>query len=464
MIKFGTSGWRATIGEEFTFHNVRKVSFAIFEYLKKEYKEPSLLVGYDTRFLSDRFAKETSSFLDFLGAKVYLSTRDVPTPVIALGIKELKCSGGINFTASHNPPEYSGLKFSTSEGAPAPPEVTKKIEEIIKNLKDEEIKAISPSKGNIREVDLIPLYFKRIQSKIRFDIIERNPLKIGIDFLYGTTRGYIDTLLKKAKQKVYLIHDYKDAYFGGSTPDCSEVNLKELSQLLREKNLTLGLSCDGDGDRFGILDEKGNYVRPNLILSIIAWYLTEERKMKVGLGKTVATTDMLEKIAKYYNIPFYETPVGFKYLGELFNEKKIHFGGEESAGLSIENHVPEKDGILACLLMTEIISNWKIPLSQLIKELYKKFGALYSNRIDLHLSIPEFEKAKEKLSRDVDSFGKFKIKGIDRTDGLKIILSEGWVLFRTSGTEPVVRIYVEATTEYLLNEMLKEAKYYFEGG
>lgn len=464
MIKFGTSGWRAIIGDEFTFQNVRKVVKAIYDYLKEEKKDISLLVGYDTRFLSDKFARESASFLDNLGAKVYLSTRDVPTPVIAYGIRELKLSGGINFTASHNPPEYSGLKFSTSDGAPAPPEVTKKIEEKIKNVKEEDIKATSVYSENIKEIDLMVLYFKKIASTIRFETIQKNPLKIGIDFLYGTTRGYTDTLLKKAKQKVYPLHDFKDAFFGGSTPDCSEANLRELSNLVVEKELNLGLSCDGDGDRFGILDEKGKYVRPNLILSLIAWYLAEERKLKVGIAKTVATTDLLARIANYYKIPFYETPVGFKYLGELFNQGKIHFGGEESAGLSIQDHVPEKDGVLACLLIVEIVSTWKMPLSQMVKELYKKFGSLYSNRLDLHLTLQEFEKAKEKLKKDPSEFGKFKIKNINRVDGLKILLQDGWVLYRTSGTEPVVRIYGEAPSEYLLEEILKEAKNYFIGG
>lgn len=461
MIKFGTSGWRAIIGDEFTFQNVRKVTKAIYDYLKEEKKEISLLIGYDTRFLSDKFAKETALFLNHLGCKAFLSIRDVPTPVISYGIKELKLSGGINFTASHNPPEYSGLKFSTSDGAPALPEITKKIEENIKKVRDEEIGAINISAENIKDVDLSGIYFKKIQSLIRFETIQKNPLKIGVDFLYGTTRGYTDVLLKKAKQKIYLLHNFKDAFFGGSTPDCNEANLSELSNLIVEKGLDLGLSCDGDGDRFGVLDEKGKYIRPNLILALIAWYLTEERKLKVGLAKTVATTDLIEKIANYYKIPFYETPVGFKYLGDLFNQNKIHFGGEESAGLSIENHVPEKDGILACLLIVEMVSNWKMPLTQLIKELYKKFGALYSTRIDLHLSIPDFEKAKEKLKKDPKEFGKFKIKKIDRTDGLKIILQDGWALYRTSGTEPVVRIYGEAQSEYLLEEILNEAKKYF---
>jgi len=461
MIKFGTSGWRAIIGDEFTFQNVRKVSKAIYNYLKEEKGDISLLIGYDTRFLSDKFARECASFLGNLRAKIFLSVRDVPTPVVAYGIKYLKTSGGINFTASHNPPEYSGLKFSTSDGAPAPPEVTKKIEEKIKEVKDEEIKAINFSSEKIEEVDLCSAYFKKIQSLVRFDLIQKAKLKIGIDFLYGTTRGYTDFLLKKAKQKIWCLHNFKDAFFGGSTPDCSEANLKQLSNLIVEKNLDLGVSCDGDGDRFGILDEKGKYIRANLILALIAWYLTEERGLKTGLAKTVATTDLIEKIASYYKIPFYETPVGFKYLGELFNQGKIHFGGEESAGLSIQDHVPEKDGILASLLVVEMVSNWKMPLTQLIKELFKKFGAFYSNRLDLHLTIDEFEKAKEKLKRDPKEFGSFKIKKIDRTDGLKIIFQDGWVLYRTSGTEPVVRIYGEAPTEYLLNEILKEAKNYF---
>jgi len=234
--------------------------------------------------------------------------------------------------------------------------------------------------------------------------------------------------------------------------------------LVPAKELDLGISTDGDADRFGIVDEKGNYLRPNLVLGLLAWYLTEARKMKVGLAKTVATTNLLEAIAGYYKLPFYETPVGFKYLGELFLEKKIHFGGEESAGLSILNHVPEKDGILAGLLVSEMVAAWRTPLSRLVEQMSAKFGAFCSNRVDLHLSAEDYARAPERLKTDPKRIGGKKVTAVSRIDGLKVVLEDGaWTLFRLSGTEPVVRIYAEAGSPETLDSLLTAAQHYFMG-
>jgi len=465
MIKFGTSGWRAIIGEEFTFQNVRLVTLAIANHLKKRVQgQPRLVVGYDTRFLSGRFAGEAASVLASQGFSVLLADRDVPTPVIAYTIRNLKLDGGINFTASHNPPEYNGLKFSTAEGAPAPPDVTGEIEKEIHSLLKKEPVATALLHDGIQETDCRPAYVKRVKELVDFKVLADHPLKIGVDFLYGTSRGYLDTLLEQGKIKAECLHNFLDPYFGGSNPDCSEVNLKDLSALVMNKGLDMGLATDGDGDRFGIIDEKGGYIRPNLVLGLLAWYLTEKRKMRVGLGKTVATTNLLEAIAAHYKIPYYETPVGFKYLGELFLEDKIHFGGEESAGLSIRNHVPEKDGIVAGLLIAEMVAAWKKPLTVLVEEMFKKFGHFHSNRIDLHLKAAEYAKAPEKLKADPKKMGGRKIARIIRVDGLKCVLEDGsWVLFRLSGTEPVVRIYAEAFSPSTLEALLASAKEYFTG-
>jgi phosphoglucomutase len=451
MIKFGTSGWRAIIGEEFTFQNVRLVTLAIANHLKKHVQgQPKLAVGYDTRFLSGRFAGEAASVLASQGFSILLADRDVPTPVLAY--------------ASHNPPEYNGLKFSTADGAPAPPDVTGEIEKEIQALMNKELTATALLHDGIEEMDCRPAYVKRIKELVDFKVLASHPLKIGVDFLYGTSRGYLDTLLEQGKIKADCLHNFLDPYFGGTNPDCSEANLKELGTMVREKGLDLGLATDGDADRFGIIDEQGRYIRPNLVLGLLAWYLTEKRKMKVGLGKTVATTNLLEKIAAHYKIPYYETPVGFKYLGELFLENKIHFGGEESAGLSIQNHVPEKDGIVAGLLIAEMVAAWKTPVSVLVDEMFKKFGPYYSNRIDLHLKAPEYAKAPDKLKADPKKMGGKKVAKVIRVDGLKCVLEDGsWVLFRLSGTEPVVRIYGEAFSPETLEKLLASAKEYFIG-
>jgi phosphoglucomutase len=464
MIKFGTSGWRAIIGEEFTFKNVRLVTLAIARHLQaRKTAKRKVVVGYDTRFLSDRFSHEAAGVLAAQGLSALRSDRDVPTPVVAYTILKKKLDGGINFTASHNPPEYNGLKFSTADGAPAPPEVTTAIEREIQALqrhRDLDIPAL-PSDG-LTETDCRPAYLKRVRELVDLNLLAKRPLKLGVDFLYGTSRGYLDALLPKGRSAPLLLHNYLDPYFGGSTPDCSEGNLKELSALVREKGLDLGLSTDGDADRFGIVDETGAYLRPNLVLGLLAWYLAEEKGLRTGLGTTVATTHLLQKIAKHYKMPCHETPVGFKYLGELFIKGKIHFGGEESAGLSIGGHVPEKDGILACLLVCEMRAAWDAPLSVLVEKMFKKFGPYHSTRVDRHLSAAAYAKAPERLQRDPGTIGRLKVKRIIRLDGLKCVLEDGsWVLFRLSGTEPVVRIYAEAATPTALQALIGAAQQQF---
>ncbi len=464
MIKFGTSGWRAIIGEEFTFNNVRLVTMAIARHLRAAGRpKAKVVVGYDTRFLSGRFSREASGVLAAQGMTPMLSDRDVPTPVVAYTIIRKKLDGGINFTASHNPPEYNGLKFSTADGAPAPPEVTRAIEAEIHDLQRRHhpgVPAISPE--GLTEMDCRPAYLKRIRELVDMDLLRKRPLKLGVDFLYGTSRGYLDTLLPKGRPAPVLLHNYLDPYFGGSTPDCSEANLRALGGLVREKGLDLGLSTDGDGDRFGIVDETGTYVRPNLVLGLLAWYLAEAKGQRTGLGTTVATTHLLQKIAKRYTMPCHETPVGFKYLGELFLSGKIHFGGEESAGLSIGGHVPEKDGILACLLVCEMRAAWDEPLSVLVGRMFRKFGPYHSTRADLHLSASAYAKAPERLERDPKTIGRLKVRKIIRLDGLKCLLEDGsWVLFRLSGTEPVVRIYAEAAAPRALEALIAAARKHF---
>jgi len=464
MIKFGTSGWRAIIGEEFTFKNVRLVTLAIARHLQaKGLPKAKVVVGYDTRFLSDRFSREAAAVLAAHGMTALRSDRDVPTPVVAYTIIRKKLDGGINFTASHNPPEYNGLKFSTAEGAPAPPEVTQAIEAEIHSLqRHRELVIPAQSHDDLKEMDCRPAYLKRIRELVDMPLLARRPLKLGVDFLFGTSRGYLDALLPKGRQAPLLLHNYLDPYFGGSNPDCSEANLQEMAGLVREKGLDLGLSTDGDADRFGIVDETGAYVRPNLVLGLLAWYLAEAKGQKTGLGRTVATTHLLEKIAKHYKMPCHETPVGFKYLGELFLAGKIHFGGEESAGLSIGGHVPEKDGILACLMVCEMRAAWDAPLSVLVERMFKKFGPYHSTRVDLHLAAAAYAKAPERLKRDPKAIGRLKVKKVIRLDGLKCVLEDGsWVLFRLSGTEPVVRIYAEAAAPRALEALIASAQKYF---
>ncbi|HEV7764944.1 MAG TPA: phosphoglucomutase/phosphomannomutase family protein [Thermoanaerobaculia bacterium] len=460
MIKFGTSGWRGIIGEDFTFENVRIASQGIANYLKKS-KQPGsgVIVAYDTRFLSEKFASEAAKILAFNGIQAYLCTRDVPTPCVSFETIRRKAMGAINFTASHNPPEYNGLKFSTSNGAPALPEITKQIEREIHLVqqKNERLDVYERTEL-IEEIDPKDRYLKELRQKVDLDTIRNSSPRIAIDSLYGTSRDYIDYLLLEASIDVKIIHNYRDPYFGGFSPECSEKNLSDLRKVVGEEKFDLGLATDGDADRFGIIDDRNRMVPPNTILGLLAVYLKRYRNIPGGLARTVATTHLIDAIARKFNVPLYETPVGFKYIGELILEDKIAFGGEESAGMSMYRHLPEKDGILACLLVAEMVARMKKKLSELIDDMHDEFGHFHSKRFDLKITPQLRELAAAKLDDPPSQLEGLQVRDVNTMDGVKLIFNEQtWLLFRLSGTEPVARLYAEAPT-------LKELKHLVEAG
>ncbi|MGD8376003.1 MAG: phosphoglucomutase/phosphomannomutase family protein, partial [Acidobacteriota bacterium] len=345
-IRFGTSGWRAEIADGFTFARARRVVAAIAGHVRAQ--QPGgrpVLVAYDTRFLMDRFAEEAARTLAAAGVPALLAAAPVPTPAVSHAVIARSLAGAINFTASHNPPEYGGLKFSTHEGVPSPRPVTADIEARLADLG--EVPEPPAAQPGVETVDVRDAYLRRIAELVDLEAIARAGIRVAFDPLYGTTRGYVDALLAEAGAACETLHDRRDVLFGGRTPDCSEANLQELAVRVRDGGFHLGIATDGDGDRFAVLDRDGSYVSPNLILALLADYLTESRGWKQGLGRTVATTHLLDAIAKARGFGITETPVGFKYLGELLVAEKIYLGGEESAGLSVIGHVPEKDGVLA---------------------------------------------------------------------------------------------------------------------
>ncbi|MGZ4807773.1 MAG: phosphoglucomutase/phosphomannomutase family protein, partial [Thermoanaerobaculia bacterium] len=375
MIKFGTSGWRGIIGEDFTFENVRIATQGIANYLKKSgQKGNGVVIGYDTRFLSEKFAAEASKILAFNGIQAYLCTRDVPTPCVAFETVRRKAMGAINLTASHNPPEYNGLKFSTSNGAPALPEITKAIEAEIHTVQEKNEKHDVYERSELIEtIDPKDRYLNELRQKVDADAIKKSGLRIAMDPLYGTSRDYLDYFLLEAGIEVKIIHNYRDPYFGGFSPECNEKNLSELRKIVGTEEYDLGLATDGDADRFGIIDDRNRFVSPNTILALLSVYLKRFRNIPGGLARSVATTHLMDAIAKKLDIPLYETPVGFKYIGELILADKIALGGEESAGMSMYRHLPEKDGILACLLVAEMVARTGKKLHVLIEETYEEF-------------------------------------------------------------------------------------------
>lgn len=447
MIKFGTSGWRGVIGEDFTFENVRVASQGIANYLIRE-KVPGngVVIGYDTRFLSEKFATEAAKILAYNGIQAWLSDRDVPTPCISFETRRRRAKGAINFTASHNPPEYNGLKFSTGNGAPALPEVTRRIEAEIQALEERHERVDVYEKSELIEmIDPKERYLEDLRGKFDIDALQRSRIKVAVDSLYGTARDYLDYFLLEAGVEVKIIHNYRDPYFGGFTPECNQKNLGELRRTVMNGKFQIGLATDGDADRFGIIDDRGKFVSANTVIALLALYVKRHRKTPGGLGRTVATTHLVDEIAKKLDVPVYETPVGFKYVGELILEDKLALGGEESAGLSIHGHLPEKDGVLACLLMTEMLAVTGKTISQLAREMFDEFGSFVSRRVDVKLTSQIKANLQDRLANPPRELGGEPVRKVKTIDGVKLELAhDRWVLFRMSGTEPVARIYAEA--------------------
>jgi phosphoglucomutase len=469
MIKFGTSGWRGIIGDDFTFENVRIASQGIANHLKNEIQSGApgnaIVVGYDTRFLSEKFASEASKILAFNGIQAFLCNRDVPTPCVSFETVRRHALGAINFTASHNPPEYNGLKFSTSNGAPALPEVTKAIEKEIHALEETHERVdVYEKKELIEVIDPKERYLENLRNIIDTEAIRKSEMRIAVDSLYGTARDYLDYFLLESGVDVRIIHNYRDPYFGGFAPECNQKNLGELRRIVSTEKFDLGLATDGDADRFGIIDERARFVSPNTIIALLAVYLKRDRKFPGGLARSVATTHLVDAIAKKFEVPLYETPVGFKYIGELIQADKIALGGEESAGLSIYRHLPEKDGILACLLVAEMVARTGKRVRQLIEEMHKEFGTYYSKRVDIKLTPAFKESLAAKLKDPPSHIGDLEVRKVNTIDGVKLLFDQQkWLLFRLSGTEPVARLYAEACSPKDLKNLIDTGRKYVLG-
>ena len=457
-IKFGTSGWRAIIADDFTFSNVRLTAEAIGRYARTQNPSPTILVGYDTRFASEDFGRAAAQVLTSQGIHVKLCERAVPTPAVALTIMKQKLDGAINITASHNPGEYSGIKFSGSDGAPALPNVTGAIESEIENMQksDWQFNAGSAKDALITMVDIGPAYLADLATKVDFAKIRAAKMGIGYDALHGSGAGYLDRVLIDNKIPVTALHIDRDVYFGGHHPEPAEEQMSGLKSVMLANHLRIGLATDGDADRFGVMDEGGDFIMPNELISMLIDYLVESRKWTGGVARSVATTHLIDRVAKYHGMELLETPVGFKFIGEYIKEGRIILGGEESAGLSIRGHVPEKDGILACLLITEMLASRGKSLKQQLKDLFSKVGAVYNRRLNIKLDPAITARVKAKIASDVSEFHGRRVVRVNRVDGLKLLFEkDSWVLMRPSGTEPVVRFYAESTSEADLAKLLE---------
>ena len=473
-IEFGTSGYRGKIADDFTYESVKLVSQAVCDFLTEKYKgsfpSKKIIIGYDTRFLSEEFAKISACVFCANGFNVIFADTFTPTPVIAIKILKEKALGAVNITASHNPYNYNGIKFSPDWGGPALPEdteiLTKKSNELLKLPRYNYIDFGSAKKsGLLTEEDFIGYYTELVKSKLDLKLIEENcgNLYPFITSMHGTSKGMIGKIIGEAGYEFKEIYEERDAFFApGFAPDPSAKNLKEMGKMVKEynegksKKTAIGLAADGDADRYGVLDEDGEFVEPNIIFPLLYNYYIEGKGIKGDAARSVATTALVDRVAKHYGFKVIETPVGFKYLGKLISEGKAVIAGEESSGLTVAGHAPDKDGIYTCLLVLEMLSYYKKPLKVLVEGLLEKFGPIFTKRINVPVDKEKFKaEIDEKMEKFPNVFEGRTVTGKNATDGYKVFFDDdSWLLARLSGTEDLMRIYGEADTEENLDILI----------
>jgi alpha-D-glucose phosphate-specific phosphoglucomutase len=474
-IHFGTDGWRAVISDTFTFNNLRLVTQAIADAVATEgwlngagnglSPDPRVMVvGFDTRFLSDRYAAEASRVLAANGFTVYLAQADAPTPAISYAVRHLNAIGGIMITASHNAPRYNGVKLKAAFGGSASPEQCRKVEVY---LNDNEAQARGPNLMEfeqarqlklIQRFNPIPAYADHLRRLIDFDLIAENPQRIVVDSMYGSGRGVIRSILQGTGCEVFEIRGEMNPGFGGVHPEPIGRYLGALAGAISTGAGSFGLATDGDADRIGAMDERGNFVDPHKIMALALRYLVRKRGWRGSVVRTVSTTRMIDRLARQYGLTLHETPVGFNHIADYMLKEDVLIGGEESGGISFKGHIPEGDGILMGLLIVEMVADSGGSLVDLVDDLLAEVGPAYYERRDLRLKHPV---AKDKMTARLQNEAPAQIGGeaiveISTRDGVKYILSDdSWLLIRPSGTEPVLRVYAEGRSMEMVKELLK---------
>jgi phosphomannomutase len=444
-IKFGTDGWRGIIGEDYTFKNLRIVSQAVADYLGKG-KE--VAVAFDTRFLSGRFALEAARVFAANGLRVLLSDRPVPTPALSFTVKTRRMDLGIMITASHNPAEYNGFKIKMPSGGAAGPEVTKAVEGYFGKT------PVARQKDCCRGIltkDLTGDYVNFIRSYIDLKKIRSKKFRVLVDIMHGSGDSLIARILKGTKIKIEFMRNSINPSFGGCRPEPVEQNLGELKRRVRMERFDLGIALDGDADRIAAVAPGGRFIHPQKILGFLSLHLNQDRRWSGGIVKTIAGTTMMDKIARYLKVKLYETPVGFKYISELMEKYDIVAGGEEAGGMGVKNYIPERDGTVAGLLLIEMMAYRNNDMLQILNDTERRFGKYYYLRDDLHLKkIARLR--KESLPAQL--LGK-KVVEVKDYDGIKLVLEdESWLMFRASGTEPIMRLYSESKNLKTAKELL----------
>jgi len=466
-IRFGTDGWRAVISETFTFHNLRLVAQAIADAIR-QLNEPAdrdwlMVVGFDTRFLSDRYAQEVARVFAANGYQVRLTRADVPTPVLSHAVRHARARAGVMITASHNPPRYNGVKLKAYYGGPAPRAWIRQVEMA---LDANERAARGPNlidlqqaeaEGRVQRFNPLPAYYQHIAGLLRMDTLMDAPLRVVVDAMYGSGRGVLAGFLRGGRIQVHEIRGEMNPGFGGIHPEPIPRYLAALTNALAHGLGDVGLAMDGDADRIGAIDEKGRFVDPHRILALTVRYLAEVRGWRGSVVRTVSTTRMVDRLAQRFGLPLHETPVGFEHISAYMVQEPVLAGGEESGSISILGHIPEGDGVLMGLLLLEMMAVQGASLAELVDDLLAQYGPAHYRRVDLRLRRPVDKKA---LTRSLAEhapaqLGGEPVRDVLTVDGCKYILADdSWLLIRPSGTEPVLRVYAEARSPEMLDALL----------
>jgi len=471
-IHFGTDGWRAVISDTFTFSNLRMVAQAIADAAASEHWDISstpdvypkkFVVGFDTRFLSDRYASEVARVLAANGFSVLLAQSDAPTPAISYAVKNNRAAGGVMITASHNAPRYNGVKLKAAYGGSALPEQCRRVEVYIN---DNEEQSRGPNlmdynqarqAGLIQKFNPLPSYFDHLRTLIDTDTIAENPQRFVVDSMYGSGRGAIRSFLQGIGCEITEVRGEMNPGFGGVHPEPIAKNLGALTGALGAGLGSFGLATDGDADRIGAMDERGQFVDPHKIMALALRYLVEVRGWQGSVVRTVSTTRMIDRLAKRYGLKVHETPVGFNHIADYMMNEDVLIGGEESGGISFKGHIPEGDGPIMGLLLVEIIAQSRKTLGELTSDLLADVGPAFYERADLRLNRPVAKQEMTDLliKNAPAEIGATSVAQITSLDGVKYILSDdSWLLIRPSGTEPVLRVYAEGRSMQLVKDLL----------
>ncbi|MGD0693490.1 MAG: phosphoglucomutase/phosphomannomutase family protein [Terriglobia bacterium] len=457
-IKFGTDGWRGLIADDFTFANVRRVAAAVAAYVRAEGK-PSrgLVVGYDTRFLSAQSARAAAEAVAALGVPVALADRATPTPALSYAVAERKAAGGIMITASHNPYRWNGLKFKAPYGGSAEPAIVRRIEVHLRKLDRSGRPAFLGKAARVATADLIAPYLERLRKLVNLERIRASGRKFVIDPMYGAAQGCLARLFDEMGVSYKEIHAQHDPLFPGLNPEPIEPHVSDLRHAVVSGHFDAGFATDGDADRVGAIDRNGTFVDSHKIFSILLKHLAEDRKLRGEVVKTISTTSMIDKLAAKYDLPLHVTPVGFKYICALMLTRDVLIGGEESGGIGIKGHLPERDGMLNSLLLAEVIAERNRTLGELVEELQEEFGPHYYGRVDLEVAMKTahalVRRAKGFLGRRIAGL---KVTDINDMDGVKMTLGDSaWLMVRASGTENILRLYAEAPSREQVNDLLE---------